>query len=458
MLKEKLAKKFREIVGNKFYLDSVEDLISYSYDSSVDEAMPEAVLMPETTEQVSAIMKLANEEEIPVTPRGAGTNLSGGTVPLQGGIVLVLTRMNRFIELNKENRYAVVEAGYTNLALQEKVKAAGLFYPPDPASWAVSTLGGNVGENAGGPRGVKYGVTRDWILGLKAVLADGRIINAGGVTAKNVTGIDLISLFTGSEGCLGIVTEITVKLIPLPPFQQSIQAFFPELDRASKTVARIIGSGIVPVALELMDKVVVNLIEDSAHIGLPRDAEGTLLIMVDGEETTCRQQVEVITKICKEEKASDIQIAESTEEEEKLWLGRRSAFGVMSRMMPTCILEDCTVPVSNLPLMVKGTVEIGKKYNLTVGVMAHAGDGNTHPMIVTDKRDEEEWERVEKAISEMFHLTVELGGTLSGEHGIGISKKPFLPLIMNEDARRLMVEIKSVLDPKGILNPGKFIE
>ena len=458
MVREETIQKFREIIGPDACLSSVEDLINYSYDSSVDEAMPDVVLLPQGTEQVSAIMKVANEEGIPVTPRGAGTNLSGGTVPMKGGIVLVLTRMNRLIKLSKEDRYAIVEAGHINLDLQNRVKAEGLFYPPDPASWSVSTLGGNVGENAGGPRGVKYGVTRDWLLGLKVVLADGRIIQAGGITAKNVTGIDLISLFTGSEGCLGIVTEVTVKLLPLPPFQQSIQAFFPQLDGASRTVARIIGSGIVPVALELMDKVVVNMIEDSAHIGLPRDVEGTLLIMVDGEEATCRKQVEVMERICRDEGSSDIQVAQSAEEEDKLWLGRRSAFGVMSRKRPTCVLEDVTVPVSNLPAMIKGTVEIGKKYNLTIGVMAHAGDGNTHPMIVTDKRDREEWKRVEKAVSEIFHLAVDLGGTLSGEHGIGLSKKPFIPLIMNDDARRLMVEIKSVLDPKGILNPGKFIE
>ncbi len=458
MIQEETIRKFREIVGQDACLHSVEDLINYSYDSSVDEAMPDVVLLPQSTEQVSAIMKVANEEGIPVTPRGAGTNLSGGTVPMKGGIVLVLTRMNRLITLSKEDRYAIVEAGHTNLDLQNRVKAEGLFYPPEPASWSVSTLGGNVGENAGGPRGVKYGVTRDWLLGLKAVLADGRIIQAGGITAKNVTGIDLISLFTGSEGCLGIVTEVTVKLLPLPPFQQSIQAFFPQLDGASRTVARIIGSGIVPVALELMDKVVVNMIEDSAHIGLPRDVEGTLLIMVDGEEATCRKQVEVMETICREEGCSDIQVAQSAEEEDKLWLGRRSAFGVMSRKRPTCVLEDCTVPVSNLPAMIKGTVEIGEKYNLTIGVMAHAGDGNTHPMIVTDKRDKEEWARVEKAVSDIFRLAVDLGGTLSGEHGIGLSKKLFIPLIMNDDARRLMMEIKSVLDPKGILNPGKFIE
>jgi len=458
MLSEATKKRFREIVGEEFYLDSVEDLISYSYDSSIKEAMPDAALLPESTEQVSAIMKVANEAEIPVTPRGAGTNLSGGSVPLKGGLVLVLTRMNKLIELSKENRYAIVEAGYTNLALQNKVEEAGLFYPPDPASWSVSTLGGNVAENAGGPRGVKYGVTRDWILGLKAVLADGRIINAGGITAKNVTGIDLMSLFTGSEGCLGIVTEVTVKLLPLPAFQQSIQAFFPQLDGASRTVTRIIGSGIVPVALELMDKVVMNLVEDSFHLGLNRDVEGTLLIMVNGEEATCRQQVDAITKICEEEGSFGVQVAQSAKEEDDLWLARRSAFGVMSRMRPTCVLEDCTVPVSNLQAMIRGTAEICGKYNLTVGIMAHAGDGNIHPNIITDKRDKEEWERVEKAISEIFKLAVDLRGTLSGEHGIGISKKPFLPLVMNDDARRLMVEIKSVLDPKGILNPGKFIE
>jgi glycolate oxidase len=458
MIDEYTAQELRHIVGERNYLNSREDLISYSYDSSVEEAVPEAVVFPTSTEQVSEIMKIAYREEIPVTPRGAGTNLSGGTIPVKGGIVLVFTRMDRLIDLNREDRYAVVQAGCVNLKLQNEAKNVGLFYPPDPASWSVSTMGGNVGENAGGPRGVKYGVTRDWILGLKVVLADGRIITAGGITAKNVTGIDLISLFTGSEGCLGIMTEVTVKLLPLPPFRQSIQAFYPQLDGASRTVARIIASGIVPVALELMDKVVVNLIEDSAHIGLPRDVEGTLLIMVDGEEAACREQAESIASVCREEGASDVQVARSAEEEEKLWMGRRSAFGVMSRKKPTCVLEDCTVPVSNLLEMIRGIVEIGEKYNLTIGIMAHAGDGNTHPMILTDKRDKDEWMRVEKAVAEIFQLAVDLDGTLSGEHGIGISKKPFLPLIMDDDARKLMVEIKSVLDPKGILNPGKFIE
>ncbi|MBN2284114.1 MAG: FAD-binding protein [Deltaproteobacteria bacterium] len=454
----KIAQRLRAIVGEDNYLDSVEDLINYSYDASVDEALPEAVVLPETTEEIAEIMKLANSAGIPVTPRGAGTNLSGGTIPHKGGIVIALTRMKKILELSKENRYAIVEAGLTNLELQNEAHKLGLFYPPDPASWAVSTMGGNVGENAGGPRGVKYGVTRDWILGLKIVLADGRIINTGGITAKNVTGVDMTSLFCGSEGLLGIVSEITVKLLPIPPFRQSIQAFFPRIDGASGTVTRIIGSGIVPVALELMDSVVINMVEDSKKIGLPRNVQGVLLIMVDGPESECRRQSSMIEEICIDQGASHVDVAGTADEEEALWVARRAAFGVMSQKLPNCILEDVTVPVSRLPEMIKGIIKIGETYDLTIGVLAHAGDGNTHPMIVTDKRDTDEWERVEKAVSDIFHLAVDLGGTLSGEHGIGLSKKPFMHLIYNEHEFQLLRELKQILDPKGILNPGKITD
>lgn len=458
MIEGGVANRLRAIVGTDRYLDSAEDLINYSYDSSTDEALPEAVVLPATTEQISEIVKVAGEAAIPVIPRGAGTNLSGGTVPLHGGIVIALTRMKRIIELNRENRYAVVEAGLTNLELQNEAQKAGLFYPPDPASWSVSTMGGNVGENAGGPRGVKYGVTRDWLLGLRVVLADGRIVQTGGITAKNVTGVDLTSLFCGSEGLLGIVTEVTVKLLPLPPFRQSIQAFFPGLDGASRTVARIIGSGIVPVALELMDNVVINLIEDSKQIGLPRGAMGLLLIMVDGPETECRRQGELIARICTDEGATGVKVAGSEEEEEALWVARRAAFGVMSQRLPNCVLEDVTVPVSRLPEMIQGIIRIGETHDLAIGVLAHAGDGNTHPVIMTDKRDTEEWGRVEKAVSDIFRLAVDLGGTLSGEHGIGTSKTPFMHLIYGEPEFQLLRELKRVLDPKGILNPGKILQ
>ncbi|MBN1830227.1 MAG: FAD-binding protein [Deltaproteobacteria bacterium] len=457
MVEEKIAKELRAIAGGDGYLDSREDLLNYSYDSSVDEAMPDAVVLPNSTEQISKIMKIADREKIPVIARGAGTNLSGGSIAVKGGIVIALTRMNAIKEFSKENRYAIVEAGLVNLDFQNYAMKQGLFFPPDPSSWAVATIGGNIAENAGGPRGVKYGVTRDWILGLKAVLADGTVIQTGGVTFKNVTGVDLTSLFCGSEGLLGIVTEATLKLLPLPPFKQSLQVFYPKIDDASKTVARIIGSGIVPVALELMDRVVINVVEDAKKIGLPKDVAAMLLVMVDGIESECRNQVRLIEQICKEEGASRVAIAENETQEEALWLGRRSALGCMSQLRPNCLLEDVTVPVSNLPVMIKGIYEIATKYNLTIGVMAHAGDGNTHPMIVTDKRDKEEWERAEKAIGDIFKLAVDLGGTLSGEHGVGISKKPFMNLIYGEAEFRVLKDLKKVLDPNGILNPGKIM-
>jgi glycolate oxidase len=457
MLDKKIAKEFREIVGDESYFDGPEDLINYSYDAFVPEARPEAAILPSTTEQVSAIMKVAYREGIPVTPRGAGTNLSGGSVPLRGGLVMAFTRMNRILELNQEDRYAVVQPGVVNAELKAEAAKFGLLYPPDPASMNVSTVGGNVAENAGGPGGIKYGVTRDYILGLTVVLSDGRVIKAGGRTVKNVTGFDLIGLFCGSEGTLGIVTEITARLLPKSEAQRSIQAVFRDLDGTGQAVAKIMGAGILPVALEIMDSVVINLIEDSAHIGLPRDAEGLLLIMVEGAADTLKQQVERIAQLCRDQGATDVQVAHTPEQNDALWVARRSAFGVMARARPNCIVEDVTVPVSRLPAMVREIVGIGKKYRVTVGVMGHVGDGNLHPLFLTDRRDQDEWHRVEEATREIFEKAAELGGTLSGEHGIGIAKKPYMDLVVDEDTRGLMAEIKRVLDPKGLLNPGKFV-
>jgi glycolate oxidase len=410
-----------------------------------------------STEHVSAIMKVAHRQAIPVTARGAGTNICGGSVPIHGGIVLAFTRMNRILEVSQEDRCAVVQPGVVNGHLQAEVEKLGLFYPPDPASLSVCTIGGNVAENAGGPRGVKYGVTRDYLLGLTVVLADGRVIKAGGRTLKNVTGYDLTSLFCASEGTLGIVTEITVKLIPKPQAQRSIQAIFPNLDGASQAVTKIMSAGILPASLELMDSVVTNLIEDSAKIGLPRDAEGLLLIAVDGTEELLANQVDRIARFCREQGASEVRFSRTREEDDALWIARRSAFGVMARARPNCVVEDVTVPVSQVPTMVREILAVAKRYNLLIGVLAHAGDGNMHPLILTDRQDQDEWHRVEKAYKEIFHRTVELGGTLSGEHGIGMAKEPFLDLVMDEDTRQIMRDIKSVLDPKGILNPGKFV-
>ncbi len=458
MLDERIAKELKEIVGARNYLDTPEDLMNYSYDAFVKEAQPEAVLLPTTTEQVSNIMKVAYREQIVVTARGAGTNISGGSIPVRGGIILAFTRMNRIIEIRKEDLLAVVQPGVVNAEFQAEVEKMGLFYPPDPASMSVSTLGGNVAENAGGPRGVKYGVTRDYILGLTVVLPDGQIIKVGGLTKKNVTGIDFVGFFTGSEGTLGIITEITCRLLPKPETNQTVEAIFNDLDLAGKTVAKIIAEGMLPVSLELMDSVVINLVEDSAHIGLPREAAGILLIMMDGPRESVKQQVEKIAQLCRDQGAIDVHIAKNQEEEDAIWFARRTAFGTMSRARPNCVTEDVTVPVSKVPEMIRAIVAIGRKYNLVVGVLAHAGDGNMHPLILTDQRNEDEWKRTQDAIREIFEKGIkELGGTLSGEHGIGLAKEEFLDMAMTKETRQFMKRIKDAVDPKGILNPGKFV-
>lgn len=457
MIAEHIARELRGLVGPDAFLDSPEDLFAYSYDAYLPEALPDLVLFPRTTEQVSEIMKVAFREAIPVTPRGAGTNIVGGTLPIKGGIVLCFTKMNRILEVSKEDRYAVVEPGVVNGDLQLEVARFGLFYPPDPASLNVSTIGGNVAENAGGPRGVKYGVTRDYLLGLTVVTSDGRVIHTGGKTTKNVTGYDLTGLFCGSEGTLGIVTEITVKLVSLPEAKRSIQGVFPTLESAGRAVAGIMGAGIVPAALELMDSTVIRLIEESHHVGLPVDAEGMLLIQVDGSIDTVESEAKKVAHFCEKSGASRIVVSTSEKEEESLWFARRSAFGVMARAKPNCIVEDVTVPVSKLPGMVRTIVDLAKLHGITVGVLAHAGDGNMHPLIMFDKRDQDEWHRVERFTEELFAAAIQLGGTLSGEHGIGMAKERFLPMVLNPETRELIRQIKRTLDPKGILNPGKFV-
>jgi glycolate oxidase len=364
--------------------------------------------------------------------------------------------MNRIIEISKENRLAVVQPGVVNGDLQVELARHGLFYPPDPGSLNVSTLGGNVAENASGLKGVKYGVTRDYLLGLTVVLSDGRVIRTGGRTVKNVTGIDLTSLFCGSEGTLGVITEVTLKLLPLPEGQRSIQAVFSDLEAAGQTVTQIIAAGILPVALELMDNTSIKLVEDYTHFGLPIEAAGLLLIMVDGVEEGLDRQVETIAKICRNQGAEKIKVANTLEESDALWAARRNQFAVMTRVRPNCIAEDITVPVNNLPAMIMAVRSIAEKYDLLIPTVAHAGDGNLHPHFLIDKSDPEEWRKVKRAETDMVKMAAELDGALSGEHGIGTAKAGHLDLFLHKDSRGLMGEIKKILDPKGILNPGKF--
>jgi glycolate oxidase len=352
---------------------------------------------------------------------------------------------------------AVVQPGVVNADLQKAVARYGLMYPPDPASMFVSTIGGNVALNAGGPRGVKYGVTRDYLLGLEVVLPSGERIRTGGKTLKNVSGYDLTRLLCGSEGTLGIITEITLRLLPLPPAKATLQAIFSDLDDAANTVSAIIGSGIVPTTLELIDRVVLDVIQDYGGASFADDAQALLLIEVDGEEMLVGAQGERIEKFCSERGAIEVQRAKSPEDAEKLWQARRTAFGAVARLRPNIIVEDATVPVKSLPGMIRKIVEVSEKYRIKIGVLSHAGDGNLHPLIMTDLRDEEEMKRVDQALDELYKAAIDAGGTLSGEHGIGIAKDQFMSMEFSESAIEVMRGIKRVFDPNNILNPGSFL-
>ncbi|MBM3299958.1 MAG: FAD-binding protein [Deltaproteobacteria bacterium] len=452
-----MKRELRSIVAADRATDAAEHLVAYSYDAYTEEHLPDMVLFPVSTQEVSAVMKVAHRERIPVTPRGAGTNLAGESVPIRGGIVVCLTRMDKILSIDAENRTATVQPGVINMELQKAVDKKGLMYPPDPASWAVATMGGTVATNAGGPRTLKYGVTKDYLLGLTAVLANGDVLKTGGRTLKNVTGYNLTNLICGSEGTLAVITEITVRLIPKPQASRTLRADFAQLEHCSDAVAAIMGSGILPAALELMNQYTVRAVEQSFNLGLPLNAEGVLLIQVDGNPLTLENEVEQIEAILRNHRVQNIIVAKDESEAEKLWLARRAAGPALMRMKPNTITEDVTVPVANLTAMIRKVTEICHRRRIDVGVIAHAGDGNLHPCMAFDKRDQEESERVKAACEELVPEALALGGTLSGEHGIGLAKSPFLHLEMDDVAMRVMKGVKSLFDPKGILNPGKFV-
>jgi glycolate oxidase len=456
-MKDELKRELASIVGSDRATDKPEHLVAYSYDAYTEEHRPELVLFPESTEEVSEIMKVAFRESIPVTPRGAGTNLAGETIPVRGGVVLCLTRMDKILSIDEQNLIAIVQPGVINMDLQKAVDRLGLMYPPDPASWAAATIGGNVATNAGGPRTLKYGVTKDYLLGLTAVLADGHVLKTGGLTIKNVTGYNLTMLLCGSEGTLAVITEITVRLVAKPQATRTIRADFQSLDDCSDAVAGIMSAGIVPAALELMARYTINAVEKAFNLGLPTDVEGILLIEVHGHPETLETEVSRIEDILRGKRVANVITAQDDAEAERLWLARRSAGPALMRIRPNHIVEDVTVPVAQLTTMIRKALEICHNHGLEVGVFAHAGDGNLHPCIVFDKRDEDEYKRVEAACEEMVHVAMALGGTLSGEHGIGLAKAPFLGLEMDEVALRVTKGIKDLFDPKGILNPGKFV-
>lgn len=457
MLDADVKKDLVAIVGDERFIDQIEVLICYAYDSFLDESMPDAVIFPLSTEEVAAVMQVAARARVPVTARGAGTSVCGAPIPARHGIVLCFSKMDAILAINTRDRHVVVQPGVVNGDLQKALAPEGFFFPPDPGSMNFSTIGGNVALNAGGPRCLKYGVTVDYVLGMQVVLASGKVVRLGSRNIKDVTGYNLTSLFCGSEGTLGLVTEITLRVVPLPETVQTLLVTFDDLDNTAQAVSDIIGTGILPVSMELMDQMTINAIEDSVHLGLPRQAAGSLLIEVDGTTEACDRERRQIVEKVREHGAVTIEEAKTREDRDRLWAARRAAYGVFAKIAPDILSEDVTVPVSKVPEMIRKINAITNKYELKAGVLAHAGDGNMHPLICADRNNQEEWARVEKAFSEIFAAAAALEGTLSGEHGIGLAKAEFLPLVMDQDSRDFMALIKNAVDPDNILNPGKFV-
>lgn len=459
MLKREIISGLERIVGKEAVLTAKEDLVTYSYDGTTTWAhMPDVVVLPATSKQVSEILRLANENRIPVTPRGAGTNVSGGSIPIKGGIVLCTTRMNRILEINKGNLVATVEPGVVlqdfNLALARE----RLFYPPDPQSFLGCTMGGNVAENAGGPYGVKYGVTKQYLLGLEVVLASGEIVKLGGVTAKNRTGYELMMLFTGSEGTLGVITKITVRLLPLPQAQKTMLVVCDDMLVAGEMVSQILASGIVPAKIEFLDNWFLKRIEELTPMGLPTDAGALLLLQSDGNPAAVEAETKQILDICRRAGVREARVAKDDAEAMKLWRARSAGFAAIYSSAPTILAEDVTVPRDKIALFMNKLEEIGKKYALPVRLIGHAGDGNLHPCIPTDIKNKEHFDKATRAMDEVFEAALAFGGVLSGEHGIGLEKKRFLNRAMDPVAIDIMKKIKNILDPNHILNPGKIWE
>ena len=456
MVDPRILKQFEKIVGKGQVFHEPEDMIAFSYDSTFEEHRPDFVVSPANTEEVSQVMRLAYGENIAVVPRGMGSGLAAASIPYSGGMVLNLTRLNRILEVDEANMLATVEAGVITAEFQAKMEEVGLFYPPDPSSIRHSTIGGNIAANAGGPRCLKYGVTSDYVMGLTAVLPDGEIIKTGGKAIKNVTGFNLTQLLTGSEGTLAVITEAILRLMPKPKHVRTAMAVYSRLEDAAKTVNAILLEGVIPATIELMDDTTINTIEESLHMGLPTDAAAILIIEADGgDETSVLREMETIERVARECGATDVKVAQSEAERNGLWRGRRSVSPSLARRRPNKLGEDISVPRSAIPEAIRRIKAISEKYNLPIVVFGHAGDGNLHPNILFDKRDPDEWHRVEQVSAEIFGMSVELGGTLTGEHGVGVLKQPYLELALGKRVIDLQREIKKVFDPKGLLNPGK---
>ncbi|UTE78801.1 glycolate oxidase subunit GlcD [Rossellomorea sp. KS-H15a] len=456
MITPDIKNQLVSIVGEDNYRDTPAEKLVYSYDATPNyQSMPDAIIVPRSTGEVSAIVKICNEHGIPIVPRGSGTNLCAGTCPTEGGLVLLFTHMNNILELDEENLTITVQPGVVTLDLIHAVEAKGLFYPPDPSSMKISTIGGNINENSGGLRGLKYGVTRDYVLALEAVLPNGDIIRTGGKLAKDVAGYDLTRLFVGSEGTLCVITEATLKLVPMPETKQTMLALYQDIEAAAKSVSSIISNRIIPTTLEFLDQPTLEVVEDFAKIGLPTDVKAVLLIEQDGPPEVVARDMKRIEEVCVENDAVSVQLAKTDIEADALRTARRSALSALARLKPTTILEDATVPRSEIAKMVKAINDIAERHGVKICTFGHAGDGNLHPTVATDARDHNEMERVEAAFEEIFAQAIELGGTITGEHGVGMMKAPYLEWKLGAEGINAMKMIKQSFDPNNIMNPNK---
>ena len=455
-MEQSFIKELAKIVGRENILFSKKDLLAYAYDATQHQEMPEAIVFPSSTAEVSAVMKAANRERIPTVPRGAGTGLSGGTLPIKGGLILELSRMNRILDIDPSNRRAITEPGVVNLDLQDALAPWGFIYPPDPASQKSCTMGGNIGENAGGPLCLKYGVTSKYVLGMEVVLANGDIVDLGS-SLDDISGYDLRALLIGSEGTLGIVTKAVLHILPKSEATRTMLASFDDLDSASQSVSDIISAGIIPAAMEIMDKGMCEIIEQGVRAGYPTDAEGVLLIEVAGVADSLDRQVREISEICQRNKVRELRLPKTTAERDAVWKGRKGAFGAVARICPIYLVNDGTVPRNKMVEALRKVKEISEKYHLTIPNVAHAGDGNLHPLIMFDKNNPEEVTAARKAGEEVLDICIALGGTISGEHGIGLEKLNAMTRLFSPDDIAAMRKVKQIFDPDNMLNPGKLL-
>ncbi|NRG46857.1 FAD-binding protein [Bacillus sp. CRN 9] len=457
MVTEEMLNQIKSMIkSEKRILTEKADLVSYAYDGSFGSYLPDLVLQPLSTEEVSGIVKTANRWKVPIYPRGRGTSLSGGPLPVYGGIVLDFSLWNQKLTIDRDDTVAIVSPGVITAEIDRAASEFGLMYPPDPSSAHVSTIGGNLAENAGGPRGLKYGVTKDYVLGLEIVTPQGDIIRTGGRTIKNVTGYDLTKLIVGSEGTLGIITEAILQLVPRPQATQTMMVIFDDIVDAGRAISSVLTSGILPSKMEIMDQFSIEAVEDYEPIGLPTDVDAIILIELDGHPLAIKDECQQVEKVCLDVGAREVKIATDHESAAKLWKARKLVSPAIVRKKPTKISEDATIPRSKIPEMFKRLKEIKIKYDIDLVVFGHAGDGNLHPNIIADKRDKAEMKRVEQAVTEIFSTAIELGGTLSGEHGIGTMKTPFMEMELGGAGLEMMKRMKTAWDPLNIMNPGKI--